>query len=368
MTAFAPRRISRRAAVGGIGTTALLPLATPAIAKSVEIRYTLSWLPTGGNAYVYIARQLGYWKKRGITVTLTRGYGSNAALQAVSTGQFDMGNAGTGAFLLSVVKGLKLSSVNTLTYDSGIGIIVPAGSKIKSPKDLAGSSIAATAAGADTPFLPAYFKRVGLPEGSVKVVYVDAQIIEQSVINGQVDGQVAFAASSVPKFVAQKLPIRFFPIADVGLKLYGSSTTISDSYLQQNRALVEDFSHGMLEGVKFTLLNPKETVDRFLIEQEEIAMTHNARLFTELGLGIATAQTLAPESIDHELGHTDLKKLDAQAALVSSTFNADKPVAIPPVAQYASNDLIGKLTLTTAEWTQVRANAAPYETYVARMS
>ena len=361
-------RLTRRAALKAIAAAAIVPLAAPAIAQETKVRYTLSWLPTGSNAYVYVARQLGYWKKRGLDVDLTRGYGSNAALQAVSTGQFDLGNAGTGAMLLNIIKGLRLASVNTLTYDSGVGIIVLEISPIKSPADLAGRKIAATAAGADTPFLPAYFKRVGLPEGSVKIVYVDAQIIEQSVITGQLDGQVAFAASSAPKYVSQNIPLRFFPIADEGLKLYGSSTVVSDDYLEKNRALVKDFSEGMLEGLKFSLLNPKETIDRFLQEQEEIALTRNARLFAEFGLGIATAQAVAKESTEHALGYTDLKKLGEQAALVQECFSSEKSVTIPPMAEYASNDLIGNVTLTAPEWDQVRTNAAPYAKYVARMT
>ncbi|HEX3951951.1 MAG TPA: ABC transporter substrate-binding protein [Stellaceae bacterium] len=349
-----------------MAAVSLLPLAAPAIAKETTVRYTLSWLPTGSNSSVYISRQLGYWKQRGLDVEITRGYGSNAALQAVSTGQFDFGNAGTGAMLLSIIKGLKLSSVNTLTYDSGIGIIVLEKSDIKKPADLAGRKIAATAAGSDTPFLPAYFKRVGLPEDSVKIVYVDAQIIEESVIRGEVDGQVAVAASSVPKFVSQNIPMRFFPIAAQGLKMYGSSTTVSNKYLEQNHSVADAFSEGMLEGLKFSLLNPKETVDRFLKEQEEIALTRNARLFAELGLGIATALAIAPESADNSLGYTDLKQLGEQAELVRDCFQSEKNAALPQVATYASNDLIGKIALTPAEWAQVRANAAPYAKYVGR--
>ena len=58
-----------------------------------------------------------------------------------------------------------------------------------------------------------------LPDGSVTVVHVDSQIIEQSVITGQLDGQVAVASSSVPKYVTQNVGMRFFPFADQGLKL-----------------------------------------------------------------------------------------------------------------------------------------------------
>ena len=360
------RGASRRTALKGLAAAALLPFAKPAIAQQTKVRYTLSWLPGGGNAYVFMARQLGYWKQRGLDVELTRGHGSNAALQSVSTGKFDIGNAGTGAMLLSIVKGLGLSSVHTLSYDSGMGIIVPESGPVKSPADLAGRKIAATAAGSDTPFLPAYFKKVGLPDGSVTVVHVDSQIIEQSVITGQLDGQVAVASSSVPKYVTQNVGMRFFPFTDQGLKLYGSSTMVSNEYLQKNRSIVNDFSEGMLEGLKFSLLNPQETIDRFLKEHEEIALGRNARQFAELGLGIAMVQTIDKESVDHSLGYTDLPDIGRQAALVRDFVGASGDAPPPPVASYASNDLIGNVKLSAAEWAKVRENAAPYAKYVGR--
>lgn len=366
MTRFPPRSASRRATLKALGAAALMPLAAPAIAQATTVRYTLSWLPTGGNAFVYMARQLGYWKKRGLEVELTRGHGSNAALQSVATRKFDIGNAGTGAMLLSIIKGLDLTSVNTVNYDSGMGILVPAKGPIKAPADLAGRKVAATAAGSDTPFLPAYFKKVGLPDGSVSVVHVDAQIIEQSVITGEIDAQVAVASSSVPKYVMQNIGLRFFPFADQGLTLYGSSTMASTGYLQQNRAVVAAFCEGMMEGLKFSLLNPQETVDRFLKEHEEIALGRNARRFTELGLGISAVQTIARESIDQSLGFTDIEEIARQAALVRTFVGSDKDAAPPPASRYATNDLIGKVTLSAAEWAQARTAAGPYAGYVGR--
>lgn len=366
MASFKHSGVSRRTLLKGTAAALALPLAAPAIAQQSKIKYTLSWLPTGGNAYVYMARELGYWKQRGIEVELSRGHGSIAAIQSVSTRQFALGNAGTGAVLLSIIKGLELTTVNTINYDSGIGILVPAKGAIKTPADLAGRKIAATAAGSDTPFLPPYFKKLGLPEGSVTVVYLDPQIIEQSVISGQVDGMVAIASSSVPKFVMQKVDLRFFPLVDQGLKIYGSSTLVSNEYLRNNRSLVTAFSEGMLEGLKFSLLNPQETIDRFLKVHEELALAKNARQFTELGLGIAAVQTIARESVDNSLGYTDLDSIGRQADLVREFIGSEKDAPPPPVARYASNDLIGKVVLGPAEWTKVRENAAPYAGYLGR--
>ena len=95
-----PIHISRRKLLAGTSAAVLgAPFAfpRPAIAQGAKINYTLSWLPTGQYAYVYVARQLGYWKKRGIEVDIASGRGSLGAIQGISTGKFDIGGAATGA-------------------------------------------------------------------------------------------------------------------------------------------------------------------------------------------------------------------------------------------------------------------------------
>ncbi|MBV8167173.1 MAG: ABC transporter substrate-binding protein [Alphaproteobacteria bacterium] len=358
------RRRALLKGVGALAASAAVPM--PAIAQTRTIRYTLSWLPTGGNAYVYMARQLGYWKKRGLEVELARGYGSMAAIQAVSQGKFDLGNSGSGAVLLSVIKGTGITIAATVGYDSGMGIIVPAAGPVAAAADLKGRTIGATANGSDTPFLPPYFKKLGLKPDDVTVAFVDSQIIEQSVIQGRTDGMVAVASSSIPVFVTHDVAIRFFPFSDQGLRLYGSSTIVSNAFLKQNRSLVADFTEGMLEGLRFSLLNPRETVERFLKEQEVIAMKKDAARFTEFGLGIGAAVTVAPEPETNGLGFTDLAALGEQATLVRAAQGSERDPDPPPAATYATNGLIGHVALSSDEWQQVRRYAAPYAAYLGR--
>ena len=145
------RKLFETAAVGTAASLAGFSFPRPAIAQLANVPYTLSWLPTGQYAYLYSARQLGYFKKRGIDLDISRGYGSMAATQAVSTGKFQMGGAQTGANLLSIMKGLDLRILGTQGYDATLGILVLEKGPIKTPKDLEGKKIGVSAAGGDTP-------------------------------------------------------------------------------------------------------------------------------------------------------------------------------------------------------------------------
>jgi ABC-type nitrate/sulfonate/bicarbonate transport system substrate-binding protein len=192
------------------------------------------------------------------------------------------------------------------------------------------------------------------------VAFVDSQIIEQTVIQGRADGMVAVASSSIPVFATHDVAIRFFPVADQGLRLYGSSTIVGNAFLEANRSLVADFAEGMLEGLRFALLNPSETIERFLKDNEVIAMKKDARRFTEIGLGIGAASTVAPEAESHALGWTDLAALDQQTRLIRELQGSAQDADPPAVARYATNDLIGKVVLLSAEWQAVRRYAAPF--------
>src|SRR6516164_1511872 len=132
------RRILTTAAAGISAVTGASCFPRPALSQAVKVRYTLSWLPTGQYAFIYSARQLGYLTKRGIDLEISRGFGSLAAIQAVSTGQFEMGGAQTGANLLSIMKGLDLRILGTQGYDATLGIAALENGPIKTPKDLEG--------------------------------------------------------------------------------------------------------------------------------------------------------------------------------------------------------------------------------------
>ena len=339
--------------------SALAPLSFPAIGQQTKVRYTLSWLPTGQYAFVYMARQLGFRKKRGIEVEITRGSGSMGRSRRRRR-QFDMGGASTGAIALSVLRGLDLQILGTQGYDSFMGVLVPANGPIKTPKDLAGKKIGVTAAGGDTPFLPAYCKLAGIDYASLNVVSLDAQIIEQTVINGQVDCMIAFGMSSIPNFVTQNFPVRLMKFSDYGLQLYWVNTMSRKEFVAKNPQLVADIQAGLMEGLKWTMLNPDEAVERHMKEHPELALTKNGKLFTELGAGMIAVANIFPEPEKNGLGYTDLTKLAAQAKFVRDyTGKPDDPNP-PPVESYATNLKGGTATLTPEEWATVKTKNAKY--------
>lgn len=332
----------------------------PALSQPVKVRYTLSWLPTGQYAFIYAARQLGFFKQRGIDLDISRGFGSLAAIQAVSTGQFDIGGAQTGAILLSVIKGQNLRIAATQGYDATLGILVPEKNPIRTPKDLEGRKIGVTPTSADTPFLPAYCRLAGVDFDKLQIVQLDSKILEQSAMSGVVDAILVTGLSSIPNFVSENIPFRMLPYSHVGLQFYWQNTIVTSAYLEKNKELVDNVVAGILEGIKFMLLNPQEAMERHLKEHQELAIGKNGRLYVELGLGLTSAIMMAPESIEHGLGYTDFAQIDKQARFVKQYAAAAGDGELPQADAYCSNDGAARVTLTASEWEQVRSSTRKY--------
>jgi ABC-type nitrate/sulfonate/bicarbonate transport system substrate-binding protein len=330
----------------------------PAIAQLAKVSYTLSWLPTGQYAFLYAARQLGYFKARGIDLDISRGYGSMAATQAVATAKFDMGGAQTGANLLSMMRGLDLRLLGTQGYDATLGILVLEKGPIKSPQDLEGKKIGVSAAGGDTPFLPAYCKLAGVDFGKITVVQLDSKILEQSAMSGVVDAIVATGLSSIPNFVSEDVPIRMLPFSKVGLQFYWLNTIASPSFYEKNKEVADNVQAGIVDGMKFMLTNPQEAMERHMKEHEELALGKNGKLYVELGMGMTRAIMMAPESIEHGLGYTDLSKLDEQVKVVKQYTGKAGDRDLPKVETFVSNTSM--VTLTEAEWQEVKASTRKY--------
>lgn len=353
-------QITRRTVLNG-GLAAAAALARPAIALGAsKVRYSLAWLPTGQYAYVYMARQMGFWKKRGIEVDIIAGRGSAGAIQGVAGGTFEFSGPAMGANILSAIKGLPLQVVATHGYDVSLGVVVPGKGTMKTAKDLEGKTIGVVAGGGDTPFLSAYFGLAGVDDSKVTRVSLDAQLLEQALMSGRVDSILAFGMSSIPNFVSADFPIRFMPFASAGLQFYWVTTLTRSDFAKKNPQLVTDFQAGLAEGAKFMLLNPEETIERHLKEHDEIALSKNGKLFTELGVGMVSVCMNALESREHGLGYSDLGKVAAQANLVKQYTAAPTDLDPPPVANYVTNAFLTPVTLTAEEWQGVAAKSHKY--------
>jgi NitT/TauT family transport system substrate-binding protein len=356
-----PMNADRRAILTAAGAAAVVT-AMPARTRAQTLRkvtFTQAWLPDGSNMFIYAAKSKGFFRKRGIDLEISRGFGSVAAAQAVGSGKFDFGLAAAVAGIQQTAKGLEVVQLGTAHYDSTMGIAVLADSPIRTPKDLEGRKLGSTVNSGEYPLLPLFFKNAGVDAGKVQRVQLDAQVRNRALITKEVDAISAFAGSSIPSIAAQGIETRFIPYSSFGIPAYGLSLMTQPKTLAQDPALCQAVVEASLEGMLLALRNPDEAIDAAVQELKEVAMTATGREQIKIGFGMYALTMLSATAKRSGFAWQDPAAMKAQADLVAE-YLLEKTDKRPEVDKLYTNRFVGGAKLSDTEWAEAEKRFATY--------
>ncbi len=325
--------------------------------KKVAVKFNLSWLPEGANVYSYAAKQ--FWTKAGLDVTIEKGTGSIAAAQGIAQGQYEFGIPAAPNCIQQAMKGLPLINLGCANYDTTMGVIVLPESPIKEPKDLKGKKIGSTYTSGEYAFLPTFLKNVGAGGmADIQSIALDGKVREVALLEKQVDAITCYIASALPKIVAGGVQPRTFLFSKHGLPFYAHSLTTTTAYLAKEKGVCEAMAAGLCEGVKFALLKPDETIELLFKEVPELRLASTAKEQLQIGMGVWAANYVAKESMEHGVGYADPAAYVKMSELIAATGSPDDKK--PDPATLYTNEFVGKLKLTEAEWMAVKTANAKY--------
>lgn len=353
--------IGRRRVLAGIAAGAAAAcLPAPAISQGLKkIKMTLPWLPQGSQLWAFVARRRGMWRARGLDVEVVRGFGSLAAIQTITVGRNEVGIIAAPTVIVSASQGLETRVVGVAGYDATMGLLTLDDGPVRTLKDLEGRKLGVSPGGAEIAFLDPFLERSGVDPKKVTKVALAPQVLESSVINRQVDAITAFATSNLPNLLARGIKPRFFPYASAGLTIYSNCLTTTPEYLKANRSVVEAWADGLLEAIKFSILNFEESVSDFLSEVPEMKTAATSEAIIRYGGGLFLSTLVRPEFRDNGLGWASLDSLNKQTDLIMQ-FVAGKDSKRPVIETIFSNDMAGKIKLTPPEWETLRRTSQPY--------
>lgn len=355
-------RISRRklllaSASGAIAATGFI--GAPAFSQQRKLKYTLPWLAAGSSVWVFVAKHHGFLARQGIDIDISRGFGSVAAAQAIAAGQFDIGNVVAPPLVMSIAQGMPLYSIGAVEQDSVMGVCVPADSPIRKPSDLIGKKIGAVPTSAEFPFFPAFCKKAGIDMSKIEIVQLDNKVLERAMIDKQVDAIMGIAGSSVPVLLSKGEKVRFMTYRSVGVATYGSLVTVTKKAYAADPGLYDATVNGLMEALKFTMLDPEASKEIFYKAVPEIALSPTGKEATNLGMGLQQVAILAGEGARRPLGWADTSVFGGMSDMVMEYIS--KPGMTKPVAdEIFTNKAVGKVTLTPEEWATAAANNKQY--------
>ena len=183
------RRLSRLVAVlaGGI-TLATMPAPPPAAAaERVKIGFNI-WV---GYGPLYIARDKGFFQKRGIDVDLIVIEEVRKKLGDLAAGKIDVAASGGGTSLVYLTEPDQLQYI-AATDDSNGADGVIAKNEITSLADLKGKRVALNRGGLPELYLATLLKTAGLTESDVTLVDMAGDVVGKAFIDRQADAAVTW--------------------------------------------------------------------------------------------------------------------------------------------------------------------------------
>jgi NitT/TauT family transport system substrate-binding protein len=352
------RRSLLRSTSGMIAIAAAQPILVSFGAKAAEtIQLTLPWIPEGEVAFMFAAQKEGFWSKRGLDVTITRGFGSGEASKNVGLGRYNYGQADIGAMINAMSAGLPLISIAMVSQRSTVCIIARKGSGITKPKDLEGKRLGGTPAGATNNLWPAFARINDVDMAKVRMVDVQPGVDIQALLNGDIDALGTLYQSSAPYLWADNVPFDTIFFAKYGMDIFSLTFITQPDTVKNSSKQVAAFVDGVMEGLRFSYVDPDKTLEDFVAAIPESGKTERDRGITRHSLLINTASGLTDDAKKNGLGWQDPGKIEDTLRTVNTFLKLPTP---PPASSIYTNDFVGGVKLTDDEWSQARELAKNY--------
>ncbi len=224
----------------GLCAVAAFVLAGAAQAQE-KVTVRLDWTPWGIHAPFHLAQQKGWFKEAGLDVEVQDGNGSVTTVQLVGTGNFDIGHASLAPMIIARDKGLTVKAIASFARKNDIGLLVPKGSGIRTPKDLIGKKMIFTAGSLEAPFLDTFLAAGGVKREQVEFVNVEAAAKVSSYIAARADGVFSTVPFVLPAVAAQRASEAVL-FADNGLQFPSFGLLANEDKIKSREAVLRKFA------------------------------------------------------------------------------------------------------------------------------
>jgi len=353
------RRAFNKLLAGGIGlaTAPSFSVVSYGQGQPTKVQLTLPWLPIGSYAAFIVARDLGYWKDRGLDVEVSRGFGSADASKKVGLGQFNYGDASFSVMIQTVAQGMDLVGLGLHMQVSPLAVFTLKKSGIQNPKDLEGKTIGATPTTGDYHLFPAFAKATGIDPTKVNFRFLDANVRAQSLIEGRVDALTGYYSTDAAPIWTGGGETNIMLYQKYGVKMYDTGVIALRSQIEKFPDVTKALVEGAMEGLKFTYLKPGETLDLHIKAVKEFQGSDRSRETLKHQIAINTALGIHPGPKKNGLGWFLPEEVKASVDVAKAYLQLQKDVN--PEAIYTNKNL-GTVRLTEEEWANTEKSVKSY--------
>jgi NitT/TauT family transport system substrate-binding protein len=228
-----------------------------------KVTYVTAFGAVGRDAFIWVAKQKGYFADAGIDIDIQKGAAANANLEALKAGKAQFAALDfTGAELQDGLgKYTDWRAVAAIHQQTLVSIMTTADTGITRPTDLKGKTVATTTGSVNETLFPAYAKLAGLDPKTVKIQSVQAAALNGLMASRQVDALSAFLLSQKALETVSKKQVVVMPYSQYLSDLFGNAIITTPETIATKRDLVQRFVGAAMKGLQYTVNNPAEAAD-----------------------------------------------------------------------------------------------------------
>ncbi|WPJ96991.1 ABC transporter substrate-binding protein [Coraliomargarita algicola] len=268
-------------AISSISVIISLVLCTASLSHAQEtVRLQLKWLHQFQFAGYYAAIEQGYYAAEGLKVELLEASTSKPPTQVVLDGEADFGISGADLLLLHAA-GEQIKALAAIYQHSPSIFASIKHDDIQNIHDLANKRIVLEPGSAD---LLAMLKAEQLELSSIQ--FLEHQFTPEPLYRGEADAISAYITDE-PFTIRQRgqQPVTFSP-RSTGIDFYSDILFTTQDYLDKHPKTVAAFKRASLQGWRYALDHPQETIDLILEKYPTIksraALEYEAKRSVEL--------------------------------------------------------------------------------------
>ncbi|MFI5001905.1 MAG: ABC transporter substrate-binding protein [Reyranellales bacterium] len=309
-----------------LALAALLAVAGSASAQE-KITFALNWFAVGDHAAYWVALDKGYYKAKGLDVTLENSKGSGDSIAKVDTGRADVGLADAAVVIASSARGTTVKTVGMVFDKTPLNIFSLKSKPLAKPKDLEGATLGSPPGDAQRQLFPAFAKVNGIDASKVTWVNIEPAAKIAAVAEKRMDG-VSDYTTGLPLYekAAGQGNVVMMPWANFGFDLYSMSIIASAKTMKERPKVLKDFLEASYMGWRDVIADPKAAMVIFKKRVPEIDVDSiSANML--MGIDLMKTAQYAKDGI----GSIDDKRMCASVELVNTYMGLSKKVACTDV-------------------------------------
>lgn len=241
-----------------------------------KVSLRLDWIPGAEHAFVYLAKEKGWFGQNGIDVDILPGHGSTVSVKLVGNRDNDFAFSDGATLVQAWERNVPLMSLAVLYHDTPTVVASKAKSGIKSLNDLCGKKVGVMIK--STTY--AQFKGM-MSAAKISCSYeeVPASPGGRELLSGKVVAQAHYGFLIAPIMKMKGVEPSLIRARDY-FHLYSQTIIANDELVKKNPDLVRRFMTALMHGLRYSLDHPNEALASFLKANPEANKEYERRKLT----------------------------------------------------------------------------------------